>query len=219
MVLFADDTSTIVTGMNRLDFGTNLNQILKDTHSCFIGTLFTLNFNKSQYVEFHFMNNYITTSKIVCDQINLPNVTEIFLGPIIDDTFTWKQHTAHVINKISRSCCALRNIKHFVTLDTLKLISFAHIHYVLSCGIIFWGGSSYAGNAFILQNSAITIMRNLGSRDSCRHLFHKPEVMTFYYQFIYSIILFKLVITIFSILLIRSTSTKPESLLISTYLL
>lgn len=98
--------------------------------------------------------------------------------------------TYYVINKISRSCYTLRNIKHFIPLDTLKLIYFAHIQSILSYGIIFWGGASCTGNVFILQKRAIRIMTNSGSRGSCRYLFEKLERMTFYSQFIYSLILF-----------------------------
>jgi hypothetical protein len=71
----------------------------------------------------------------------------------------------------------------------LKLIYFAHIHSILSHNIIF-GGSSYAGNAFMLQKRAIRIITNSGSRQTGRHLFEKLEVMTFYSQIIYSLIVF-----------------------------
>jgi hypothetical protein len=121
LVLCADDTSIIVIGMNKLDFEINLNLILKDNDSWFNANLLTLNFNKSQYVEFHSMNYYSITAKIVYGQINVPNVREtIFLGLIIDDILIWKQHNDHVINTISRSGCAVRNIKHFVTSDKNK---------------------------------------------------------------------------------------------------
>jgi hypothetical protein len=83
-----------------------------------------------------------------------------FLGLIIDDTLTWKQHIDYVINKISNACYALRNIKHYIPLDTLKLIYFAHIHSILKYGIIFWGNASYADNVFLLQKKAIRIITN-----------------------------------------------------------
>jgi hypothetical protein len=142
MVLFIDDTSVIATGMNNRDSGSSLNQMLKTLSHCLM-LICNLNFNKFQYVEVHYMNYYSITSKIVYDQKNSPNVTETkFLGPIIDHTLTWKEHIDHVINTIFRSYCALRNIKHFVASDILRLIYFAHIHCILSCGII-WGGGGW----------------------------------------------------------------------------
>jgi hypothetical protein len=178
IVLSADDTSIIVTERKKIDFGINLNQTVKDTESWFSANLLVLNFNKSHYVEFHSMHYYNTTSKIAEDQIKLPKTSETkFLGLLIDDTLAWNQHIDYVINKIARSCYALRNIKHFVPLDTLKLIYFAHIHSILSYGIIFLGGVFCVGNVFILQKKAIRIIMNSGSRKSCRYLFEKLEII------------------------------------------
>jgi hypothetical protein len=84
----------------------------------------------------------------------------------------------------------LRNIQHFIPLDTLKLIYFAPIHSILSCGIIFWGSVACAGNVFRLQKKTMRIIANSGSRESCRHLFEEFEIFTFYSQYIYSLILF-----------------------------
>jgi hypothetical protein len=60
-----------------------------------------------------------------------------FLGLTIDDTLSWKQHIEWVVNKMCTVCYVLRNIKHIVPLDTLRLIYFAHIHTIISYGIIF----------------------------------------------------------------------------------
>jgi len=60
-----------------------------------------------------------------------------FLGLIIDDTLSWKQHIEQVVNKMCTACYALRNIKHIVPLDTLRVIYFAYIHSIISYGIIF----------------------------------------------------------------------------------
>jgi hypothetical protein len=90
------------------------------------------------------------TTQISYDQTKLTNVTESkFLGLIIDSTLSWKQHIDYVIKKISIACHVLRNIKYFISLATLKLIYFAHIHSIISYGIIIWGGSSYVNKVFI----------------------------------------------------------------------
>jgi hypothetical protein len=123
-------------------------------------------------VEFRSMNHYNITTQITYDQINLTNMTDTkFVGLIIDDTLTWKQHVDYVISKISRACYVFRYIKYFIPSDTLKLIYFAHIHSVLSYDIIFWRGSSCANNVFILQKRAIRIIMNSGPRESSRDLF------------------------------------------------
>ena len=52
MVLFADDTSIIITDTNRRDFNVNANQTFQDINTWFKVNLLTLNLNKTQYLEF-----------------------------------------------------------------------------------------------------------------------------------------------------------------------
>jgi len=59
MVLFADDTSIIITGKNRRDFIINANQTFQDINACFKVSLLTLNLNKTQYLEFRTKNYYV----------------------------------------------------------------------------------------------------------------------------------------------------------------
>jgi hypothetical protein len=155
MVLFADDTSIIVTDTNKFNFERNLNQTFKDINMWFNANSLTLNFNKTQYVEFRPMNYHNVTTQISYYETKLTNVTESkFLGLIIDSTLLWKQHIDYVIKKISAACYALRNIKYLIPLDTLKLIYFAHIDSIISYGIIIWGGSSCVNKVFILQKKS-----------------------------------------------------------------
>jgi hypothetical protein len=120
MVLFTDDTSIIVTDSNKLKFERNFNQTFKDINTWFNANLLTLNFSKTQYVEFRPMNYYNVTTQISYDQTKLTNMSESkFLGLIIDSTLSWKQHIDYVIKKISTACYALRN-KIFYTFRYIK---------------------------------------------------------------------------------------------------
>jgi hypothetical protein len=91
---------------------------------------------------------------------------------------------------MSTACYALRNIKHIVPLDTLKVIYFAHRHSVISYGIIVCGSSSYANKVFILQKKIIRIITNARPRDSCREVFKNMEKIMLYSQYLYSLILY-----------------------------
>jgi len=88
------------------------------------------------------------------------------------------------------ACYALRNIKHIVPTDTLRVIYFAHIHSIISYGIIFWGSSSYANKVVILQKKIIRIITNTRPRDSCREVFKGMEILTLYSQYIYSLLFY-----------------------------
>jgi len=192
-VLFADDTSIIITDSNRRDFNINANQIFHDINTWFNINLLTLNLSKTQYIEFRTKKYHNVNTQIKYDQKGITNATEIkFLGLIIDDTLSWKQHIEHLVNKMCTACYVLRNMKHVVPIDTLRVICFAHIHSIISYGIIFWGSSSCTNKVFILQKKIIRIITNTKPRDSCREVFKNMEIMTLYSQYIYSLILYTL---------------------------
>ena len=191
MVFFADDTSIIITYSYRRDLNNNANQMFQYINTWFNSSLLTLNFNKIKYLEFRTKNYYNFSTQIKYDQEFITNATEIkFLGLTIDDTLSWKQHIEQVINKMFSACYALRNIKPIVPVDALRVIYFAHIHSIISYGIIFWGSSYYTNKVFILQKKIIRIITNTRPRDSCREAFKNMEIMTLYSQYIYSLVLY-----------------------------
>ena len=86
MVLFADDTSIIITDP---DFNININQMFQDINTWFKVNLLTLNFSRAQYLEFRAKNYYNVNNQINYGQKCITNTTEIkFLGLIIDDTLS-----------------------------------------------------------------------------------------------------------------------------------
>jgi len=142
MVLFADNTSLLITDSNDLDFNININQSFCNIISWFNSNLCILNFNKTHYVEFRTKNYYQVKTKIKCEHKNISNSTETkFLGLIIDETLSWNQHIDQIATKLCSACYALRNLKHIVPQSTLRTIYHSYIHYILSYGVIFWGRS------------------------------------------------------------------------------
>jgi hypothetical protein len=163
--------------------------LFQDIITWFKDSLLTLNLSKTQYLEFRTKNYYNVNTQINCGQKCITNDTDIkFLGLIIDDTLSWKQHIEQVVTKMCTACYALRNIKHIVPLDTLRIIYFAHMRSIISYGI-FWGSSSYTNKVFILQKKIIRIITNTKSRDSCREVFKNMEIMMLCSQYIYTLIL------------------------------
>jgi hypothetical protein len=191
IVLFADDTSILITDKKTPDFNRNINQTFYDFNTWFKENLLTLNVSKTQYIEFKTKKFDNIHNQINYEQKYLTNSTETnFLGLIIDDTLSWKQHIEQLASKMSSACYALRNIRHMVSLDILRMIYFAHIHSIVSYCIIFWGNSYYSNKIFILQKKIIRIITNTKSRNSCRELFKTLEIITLYSQYIHSILLF-----------------------------
>ena len=60
-----------------------------------------------------------------------------FLGLIVDDALSWKNHTAYIRAKLNSACVAIRNVKSLLSKDALKMLYSSYIHSVVSCGVIF----------------------------------------------------------------------------------
>jgi hypothetical protein len=155
-VLFADDTSIIITDKNKLKLKIKLNQIFKQISR----------------------NSCNSPTRIHCDQGDITMATESrFLGLIIDNTLSWKQQIEQVVNKLLVACYALRNIKYTVSLETLRII-----YFLMTYGIMFWGSSVYAHKDFTMQKKIIRIITNSKPRYSCREIFKRIK-MTLYSQY------------------------------------
>jgi hypothetical protein len=68
-------------------------------------------------------------------------------------------------------CFALRQVKYLLSFDILKLIYHAHVHSVISYGVILWSNSPGAKQVFKLQKKIIRIITHLRYRDSCKKNF------------------------------------------------
>ena len=93
IILYADDTSLILTDNERNYFSCNYHKMFVDLNTWFDNNLLKLNFGKTQYMEFetkiHFSYNMQVQYKL--NYITNTSVTK-FLGLIIDDALTWNQH-------------------------------------------------------------------------------------------------------------------------------
>ena len=191
MVLFADNTSLLLTGSNKLDFSININQSLRNIISWFNRSLLTLNLNKTHYVEFRTKNYYQVKTTVKYGHNDISNSTETkFLVLVIDDTLSWNQYIDQIATKLCSACYALRNLKCIVPHSTLRTICYAYIYFILSFSQIFWGRSSNANKLFILHKKIVRIITNSGVKESFREAFKNMQIMILYSQYIFSLILF-----------------------------
>jgi len=74
----------------------------------------------------------------------------------------------------------------------LKIIKqiYIYVHSVLNYGIIFWGNSSHIRTIFITQKRIVIIITQAKARDSCQAMFSKLGILTLYFQYIFSILMF-----------------------------
>jgi hypothetical protein len=152
------DTSIIVSNPNLVEFKNNLISALQQLNTWFNINLLSLNYNKTQFIQFRTTNNQMTQLDISYNNRYIPNDTNTrFLGITVDSSLSWKQHIDNLMVKFSTACYAIRSWRPFISHESLRMIYFC-FHTVMSYGIIFWGNTLYSNNIFKLQKRVIRII-------------------------------------------------------------
>ena len=174
IVLFADDTSILITDTTLQKFNTAINQLFYNVNTWFNSNLLTLNYNKTHYVEYRTKNYYQIQTKVQYEDNIIPNYTATkFLGLIMDETLTWNQHIDFSATKLCSVYYTLIYLKNIVPKTTLRTLYYAYILRIINYGIIFWGRSSKVTKLFILQKQIVQVLTNTRARESCWDVFKK----------------------------------------------
>jgi len=121
--------------------------------------------------------------------INKVHITN-FLGLIPDSTLSWSPHINSLTTKLNSACYLIRYLKPELPIETLRMVYFSNVHSLLSYGVIFWGNSSHSDTIFKLQKRAIRIIMGVSNNVSWRELFKNLNIIPFYSQYIFSLLLF-----------------------------
>ena len=113
-----------------------------------------------------------------------------FLGLVITNSLSWKDHITQLTPKLCEACYLLRCIKPFISQNTLKSIHYSYFQSLICYGIIFWGNSSNSLHVLQLQKREIRIITRSRPRDSCRGLFKKLRILPIHSQYILCLLLF-----------------------------
>jgi hypothetical protein len=144
-VLFADDTSLIVTHFNQTDFSKDITSAFNQLNKWFAANLLSLNLNKTQYLQIMTKNTPTRDISISYNNTLVSNTSNTqFLGLVITDSLSWKDHTTQLIPKLSKACYKLRCITPFMSLNAMKSVYHSYFHSLLNYGIILGENSSYS---------------------------------------------------------------------------
>lgn len=191
LVLFADDTSVIITNPDPLNYRTNLNKITHDIKEWFETNILSLNLDKTHYMQFMAKNNPPDDFDIMHGSKKITMVKNTkFLGLTLDSTLSWKPHIDTTATKLSSAGFALRLLRPLLSLESLRMAYFSYFHSVMTYGIIFWGNSRHSSVIFRLQKRVIRIITGIRNRDSCREHFRTLKILPLQSQYILSLLLF-----------------------------
>jgi len=169
-ILFADDTSILITSPNNIQFQSDIKIMFGQLNKCFKANLLSLNFGKTYFIQFTNKSTCNSDIQIMYDDKHICTAIEIkFLGLVIHNNLSWKRHVECIKSKLRSACYAMRSVKRYISLNTLKMIYC--FHSLITYGLLFWGHSMESIKIFRLQKKIIRIMMGCGSSDSCRKLF------------------------------------------------
>jgi hypothetical protein len=131
-ILFAYDTSIIITNPSTSEFKEDINNIIDNINDWFRGNSLSLNFDKTYFLQFRPKNSYESNIKIICDNKLIKETKyTTFLGLDIDSSLSWKNHIDQMMIKLSRTCYAIRYVRHFMSQSTLRAIYFSYFYSIL----------------------------------------------------------------------------------------
>ena len=181
-LMFADDTNMFMSGINveilSYQFNTELMNVVKWLQT----NKLSLNIDKTHYMFFK-GNKHLADPVIMIDGKRIKKVNKTkFLGVIMDELLTWRQHADYISSKISKGAGILFKIRKYVNKRTLVSLYYTFIYpYFSYCNEV-WGSaySCHLKRLTILQKRAIRIIHNANRTEHTDPLFRDANILKFH---------------------------------------
>jgi len=110
-ILLADDTSITVTNENKTEFRHTLQLAMIETSNWFQSNRLTLNYEKTHLLHFVTKKQAEIQQQIVISNTLIKNISSTrFLGLIIDNTLSWKDHITEITPKLNKASYIVRTL-------------------------------------------------------------------------------------------------------------
>ena len=191
-LLFADDTTILYSSDHIVDELSVVNKELSEVNNWFKANKLSINASKTNYMIMgtpkmtsigHDSQDEQINYDIVLDDTKLQRVTETkFLGVVIDENLSWKNHIQGISKTISRNIGVLNKIKYFIPKRILYTLYCSLVLPYLNYGILVWGcaNKTYLDKLHKLQKWAVRIISNSHYRSHSRPLFHNYKILEIY---------------------------------------
>jgi hypothetical protein len=106
-ILFADDTSVLISSNNFDDFSTMSNTLLSHMNKWFTSNKLVLNLDETNIIKFITNESPQYDLRIMMKKYIEESINTKFLGLQIDNHLHWKNHIDLMMPKLSRACDAI----------------------------------------------------------------------------------------------------------------
>ena len=184
-ILFADDT-TILYSHKDINSKINVvNKELQEVNNWFKANKLSVNASKTNFMILGTPHMTSTRTRedlnVTLDNTALERVKFTkFLGVLIDECLTWKNHINCISKTISRNIGVMNKLKHYIPYRILHTLYCTLILPYLSYGILICGNTckSYLDKLVKLQKWAIRTVSNSHYRSHTGPLFAKCNCLT-----------------------------------------
>ena len=185
--LFADDTNVLYSHENLKTLELIVNAELNNLCNWLNSNKLTLNIQKTNFVIFHPYQkklNYLPQISIFDNEKNKNVALEHkncikFLGLLIDENLSWKNHIHTLTTKISKTVGLLAKVRHILPKRTLLDMYKSLIAPYITYGLTSWGNASKTllNKVLVLQKRALRLIHFAQAREHAIPLFLKGNLL------------------------------------------
>jgi hypothetical protein len=180
-ILFADDTTILYSHKNIKGQINIVNKELAEVCNWFKANKLSVNASKTNYMILGTPKmTSIQETEITLDNTKLERVQSTkFLGVLIDECLTWKQHIDCISKTISRNIGVMNKLKHCVPDRILHTLYCTLVLPYLNYGILVWGNTyvTYLDKIVKLQKWAIRTMSRSHFRSHTGPIFSTYNIL------------------------------------------
>ena len=191
-IMFADDTNLFYSHKNVKAIFNTVNKELEKINKWLQLNKLSLNTDKTKFIFFHKPNERddipLKLPNLIIDQKTIQRVDSIkFLGVLLDENLTWKNHICDINKKNSKSIGILYKAKLLLNQKCLKDIYYAFIHSYLNYANICWASTNTNKLKKLLnkQKHAARIILNKDRMTHSRPLMKELQILNVYQLNIY----------------------------------
>ena len=165
--LFADDTNLLYAEKDLNKLEVIVNEELLKLCEWLNSNKLSLNVSKSNFVIFHpYQRKLYREVNLKIPDNNLEQLVSLerktyvkYLGVLIDENLSWKQHINYISTKISKGIGIITRLRHLVPLTTLLNIYRSLIEPYISYGLVAWGQAAnvHLNKVVILQKRVLRL--------------------------------------------------------------
>ena len=173
-VLFADDTNLFSSGSNAISLQDGVNNDLAIIAEWLKVNKLSLNIKKTHFMCFSAKNKSRPGISLQIDGEAIAEVNKSkFLGVVIDNKLSWKDHISFVCRKVARGIGVIIKARKVLHNESLKCLYYSFIYpYMIYCNQV-WGSACKTNiePLQVLQKRAVRIILGVHPRSPSEPLF------------------------------------------------